>query len=92
MYKDRRTSEQVSGPCIQALENLLVPLRSRFMELGKRVKIGLDETRMLVLGAQITPTVATPRIPADLDPTRDQPITGGKYVDPFLGGFSLHYK
>jgi hypothetical protein len=34
-------------------ENLLVRIAFPFMELSKRVKIGLDETSMLLLGAQV---------------------------------------
>jgi amidase len=37
--------------------------------------------------AMITPTVATTRIPADFDPTRDQPIIEGQSVDPYSGWF-----
>jgi Asp-tRNA(Asn)/Glu-tRNA(Gln) amidotransferase A subunit family amidase len=37
--------------------------------------------------ALITPTIATTRIPADYDPTRDRPIIEGKAVDPYSGWF-----
>lgn len=37
--------------------------------------------------ALITPTVATTRIPAAFDPTRDTVSVGGKVVDPYAGWF-----
>jgi Asp-tRNA(Asn)/Glu-tRNA(Gln) amidotransferase A subunit family amidase len=37
--------------------------------------------------ALLTPTVATTRIAADYDPTRDVPVINGKKVDPYSGWF-----
>jgi amidase len=37
--------------------------------------------------ALITPTVATTRLAADYDPTKDSPLVNGKRVDPYSGWF-----
>jgi Asp-tRNA(Asn)/Glu-tRNA(Gln) amidotransferase A subunit family amidase len=50
---------------------------------------GLVDTNVFRAGydAIATPTVATTRIPADYDPTRDRPSIEGKVVDPYSGWF-----
>jgi Asp-tRNA(Asn)/Glu-tRNA(Gln) amidotransferase A subunit family amidase len=37
--------------------------------------------------ALVTPTVATTRIAADYDPTKESPVIAGKRVDPYAGWF-----
>jgi len=50
---------------------------------------GLMDKAVFLAGydALIAPTVATTRIPADYDPTRDRPVIEGKSVDPYSGWF-----